>query len=1047
MEKKINSNLKWRSIGPFRGGRSVAVVGHPVNKSEFYFGACSGGVWKTTDSGTYWTNISDGFFNSSSIGAIAISQSDPNVIYVGTGESCIRGNVCAGDGVYKSVDGGNNWVNIGLSDTKFISRIRIHPSNPNLVYVAALGNIFGPNQHRGVYTTKDGGNTWTQSLYQNEQTGAADLSSTTLNPDFLCASMWDVKRNPWMLSSGGTGSGIFISSDKGDSWTNISSNKGLPKGILGRIGTTISNTNPNIIWALIESEKDRGLYRSDNYGKSWDLINTSPDLLQRPWYYGHIFSDPNNQNTLWVLNLETWKSTDGGLTFNAIPTPHGDNHDLWIDPNDTNRIIMGNDGGACVSQNGAETWSTIYNQPTAQFYNIATDNEFPYRIYATQQDNSAISTPSQSPSNGAILPSESEFVGSSESGTIAIDPTNHNIIYSGGIGSAPGGGDQLHRYDKSIGQTQVVSIWPELDSGKGLKNHKYRFQWSYPIIFSPHDSNTLYVGAEKIFKSTNGGENWKIISPDLTRNDVTKMEPSGGLTPDNTYVEHYGTILSLTESPISKGLFWVGSDDGLIHISHDNSKTWENITPRNIPKNLTITKIEASPFNASTAYISGHNYRLNDNKPYLYKTTNAGKSWKKITKGLPENQHTWTIISDIENVGLLFAATEAGVYTSYDDGNNWHCIKNNLPTVPVRNLTIKRNDLIAATHGRSFWILDNIELLRQIQSTLAKKTKINHLFQPYDTYRIAYQMDAGRSKGPGIFYMLRLGAAATWKENKIGNNQIKQNFLDAGENPIYGTHVFFYIDQTPEKSASLTFLDSKGVLISAFKTNSNKEDSLKISEGMNHFVWNMRYPDSNEAIINKKVLSEKSIGPLATPGKYSVTLEIDGETFRQSFNLITDPRIKTKQSDFVSQFNLLIDIRNKISETHSAIVKAEKIIDQINQWKNKIDINSNKELLTQADKVQSKISAITSNLIQPGGESPEKWILPTSLISKLKELPSVINNSDTKPTKQSYEVFTSFCEKIDTNISRLNKVILTDVKKFTDMLAKENIPLIDIHQK
>ena len=364
--------------------------------------------------------------------------------------------------------------------------------------------------------------------------------------------------------------------------------------------------------------------------------------------------------------METWKSTDGGLTFNAIPTPHGDNHDLWIDPNDTNRIIMGNDGGACVSQNGAETWSTIYNQPTAQFYNIATDNEFPYRIYATQQDNSAISTPSQSPSNGAILPSESEFVGSSESGTIAIDPTNHNIIYSGGIGSAPGGGDQLHRYDKSIGQTQVVSIWPELDSGKGLKNHKYRFQWSYPIIFSPHDSNTLYVGAEKIFKSTNGGENWKIISPDLTRNDVTKMEPSGGLTPDNTYVEHYGTILSLTESPISKGLFWVGSDDGLIHISHDNSKTWENITPRNIPKNLTITKIEASPFNASTAYISGHNYRLNDNKPYLYKTTNAGKSWKKITKGLPENQHTWTIISDIENVGLLFAATEAGVYTSYD---------------------------------------------------------------------------------------------------------------------------------------------------------------------------------------------------------------------------------------------------------------------------------------------------------------------------------------------------------------------------------------------
>ena len=762
--------LEWRCIGPYRGGRVVAVAGDPVDAAVFYFGACAGGIWKTTDAGTYWENISDAYLQTAAVGAIAVADSDPNVIYVGMGECCIRGDVSHGDGVYKSTDAGKTWTHLGLEDTRHIARVRIHPTNPDLVYVAALGHAYGPNNQRGIFRSADGGKSWDHMLFRSDKAGAIDLSMDPHNPRLLYAAIWEAQRTPWSLTSGGPDSSLYKSTDGGETWTELTNNPGLPTGLKGRIGVAVSPARPGRVWALVEAE-DGALFRSDDDGATWQRLSEERNLRLRFWYYGHVFADPQDPDTVYILNIQAWKSVDGGRTFAQMTTPHGDNHDLWIDPRHPQRMIEGNDGGACVSFNGGASWSTIYNQPTAQFYHVATDTRFPYRVYGTQQDNTAICVPSRS-EKGAILSSQCYPVGSSESGYIAVRPDNPNIVYSGAIGSAPGGGGVLLRYDHATEQVRIITVWPEVYGGWGAKDLKYRFQWTYPIVLSPHDPNILYAAGNVLFRSTDEGMSWEAISPDLTRQDVSKLEPSGGpINKDTTGAEHYCTIFAFAESPHQPGVFWVGSDDGLMHLSRNGGQTWDNVTPKELPEWALISMIEVSPHDPATAYVAATRYKLDDVQPYLYKTNDYGQTWQRITAGIPEHDFTRVIREDPARRGLLYAGTETGVYISFDDGASWQPLRLNLPAVPVYDLVIKEHELVAATHGRSFWILDDLTPLHQLTDQVLSAPA--HLFPPGPTFRLAPPMGYARQPAPGKSYMVAQGAPATYTETQSPTGQTR----------------------------------------------------------------------------------------------------------------------------------------------------------------------------------------------------------------------------------------------------------------------------------
>ena len=1048
IDEDILRALHWRCIGPPRGGRVVAVAGDPADQAVFYFGACAGGVWKTYDAGTYWENVSDGFFKTASVGAIAVAQSDPNVVYAGMGESCIRGDVSYGDGVYKSTDGGRTWTHMGLEDTRHIARIRIHPADPELVYVAALGHAFGPSEERGVFRSADGGKSWEKVLYRNENAGAIDLSIDLNNPRVLFASIWEARRTPWSLSSGGPGSGIFKSADGGDSWSEITDNPGLPKGLKGRIGVAVSPARSGRVWATIEAD-DSAVYRSDDAGATWELVSDNNDIQGRPWYYQHVFADPQDPETVWILNYQAWKSIDGGRTFTQVTTPHGDNHDLWIDPANPRRMIEGNDGGACVSFNGGDSWSTIYNQPTAQFYHVTTDNQTPYRVYGTQQDNSAISVPSRT-NKGAIPWEDCYAVGTSESGYITVHPEDSNVVISGAIGSSPGGGGNLLRYDHATGQVRIITVWPEVYTGWGAKDMKYRFQWTYPIMFSLHDPNVLYITGNLVFRSLDQGSSWDAISPDLTRNDVTKMEASGGpVTKDTSGAETYGTIFAFAESPHDRNLLWAGSDDGLVHLSTDGGGSWDDITPADLPERALITMIEASPHDPGTAYLAATRYKLDDTSPRLYKTTDYGKTWAEIINGIPEDDYTRVIREDPGRRGLLYAGTETGAYVSLDDGATWRPMQANLPRVPVYDLVVKEDDLLAATHGRSFWVLDDVTQIRQLAYGIADDSF--HLMKPRTALRLPSAFGA-RKVSAGKNYQLGLGTAVTFIDTEQPNGGMTRKFLDAGQNPPNGVLVTYYLKEKPDDQVTLSFQDSAGALIKAFSSQTPEGESrdhareprVRAEAGMNRFLWNMRYPDATK-VPEDKSTEESLSGPLAPPGTYQVILEAGSRSMTETFDIVKDPRVSSTQADFNAQFQLLMKVRDRLSETHDAVNRLRSVKKQVDEWVQRTQHHSPAaaSVSDAATALTDKLSAIENELVQADFRGAgDRLDLPARLNRKLAEVTAVVASADFAPPKQAYEVFESVSSRITPHLQRLDEVIDQDVAQFINLINELDIPAI-----
>jgi photosystem II stability/assembly factor-like uncharacterized protein len=1049
--------LEWRSIGPFRGGRVVAVAGDPKDDQTFYMGSTGGGVWKTTDGGIFWENISDGFFRRASVGAIAVAESDPNVIYVGMGEATIRGNVSHGDGVYRSTDAGKTWAHCGLGETRNIGKVRVHPTNPDLVYVAAFGHAHGPNPERGVYRSKDGGKNWERVLFRNERTGAIDLTIDPNNPRVLFAALWEAYRGPHELISGGPGSGIFRSTDGGDTWTEITQREGLPQGVPGKIGLAVSPAKRDRLWAIIEADEG-GVFRSDDGGDTWEKLWEDRGLRARAWYYMHIHAHPTDPDTLWVLNVPAFKSIDGGKTFFQVPIPHGDNHDLWVDPKHPRRMICGNDGGATVSFDGGETWTTLYNQPTAEFYHVTTDMRTPYFVYGAQQDNTTIGGPTRSVMAG-IAQSEWFDVGGGESGYIAVRPDDPNIIYAGSYGGA------ITRLDRRSGQMRNIMVWPEPHLGWGAKDVKYRFNWTAPICLSPHDPNVLYITGNHVFRSTDEGASWETISPDLTRNDPAKQEPSGGpITKDNTGAEYYCTIFAFAESPVEQGVLWAGSDDGLIHVSRDNGAHWQDVTPPDLKDAWAlISIIEPSPHDAATAYVAATRYKHDDFRPLLYKTNDYGETWEPIVSGIPDDDFTRVIREDPERKGLLYAGTETGVYVSFDDGAHWQSLQRNLPVVPIHDLVVKDSDLITATHGRSFWILDDITPLRNLTADVTEAPM--HLFPPRPTVRYFTNRGFFRQATPGKNHRMTGATILTYRHAKKRNGEVVERYLDAGENPPDGVLVAYAFKEAPKERVMLAFLDKDGNEIASFKSNEQRamsdEDGARDTQdsglstqhskapkvpaeaGLNRFTWDMRYPEAKG--IDGYFTAEGTLaGPQAPPGTYQVRLTVGNETQTQPFEIRADPRIAATQADLDAQFALLMRIRDTINETHDTIRTLRAIRAQAEEWeKRSRDEKINPAIGETVEAMKKSLAPIEEELIQTQAKSRSDTLnFPVKMNSKLAGIYGAVASADAAPTKQMVEVYESLAARSRAQRDALREVVATDVAALNRMIADAHLPAI-----
>jgi photosystem II stability/assembly factor-like uncharacterized protein len=1039
-ESDLLKTLQWRSIGPYRGGRVDAVVGVASQPFVFYYGATGGGVWKSSDGGINWESVSDGsVFGSSSVGAIALSDSDPNTIYVGMGEPAIRGNTSHGDGVYKSTDGGKTWKRVGLEDTRQISRIRVHPKNPDIVYVAGQGHVWGPNDQRGVFRSKDGGKTWEKVLYRGNKAGASDLSMDPNNPSVLYAGLWEVYRKPWTLESGGSSSGIFKSTDGGDTWTDITRNPGLAKGTIGIVGIAVSPANSERVWAIVEAE-DGGVFRSDNAGRTWTKVNEERRLRQRAWYYTRIYADPKNPDTCYVLNTGFYRSNDGGRTFTQIPVPHGDNHDLWIAPDDSNRMINSNDGGANVSYNGGKSW-TDQDQPTAQFYRVTVDNDFPYHIYGAQQDNSTVRIASRTTEGGGIGTSDWFDVGGGESGWIAPSPKDSEIIFAGSYGGL------ITRYDHHTGQLRDINPYPNNPMGAGADVLKYRFQWNFPLVFSPHDPNTLYTAGNVLFKSTNEGQSWEVISPDLTRNDKSKQGPSGGpITKDNTSIEYYDTIFTVMESPVQAGTIWVGTDDGLVQLSRDGGKNWSNVTPPSslLPEWSQINSLDASAHDAGTAYVAATMYKWDDNKPYLFKTSDYGKTWKKIVNGIPNDAFTRVIREDPNKRGLLYAGTETGIYVSFDDGEHWQSLQFNLPITPITDLVIhkREKELVAATQGRSFWILDDLPMLHQLMDDGGfKAVSETTLFKPRDSYRLP---------GGGGF---QPGPTAT-----------------VGANPPGGVVVYYSLKAKPTADVQLEFLDAAGKSIRKFTARVGRPTAgapmaqatatpeaeagpggpggaagprLTTEVGLNRFVWDARYPDAVR-FPGMILWAGETRGPKLLPGSYQVKLTAEGKTLSQNFEIKPDPRLAATPADYAKQLELGLKIRDKLSETNNAIIQIRDVRKQVEDLQKRVAGQPSAKVLNDAgSSLNKKLMAVEEALYQTKNQSSQDPLnFPIRLNNKLAALGGVVGGGEAAPTAQSYVVYDEVVGQIDGELRKLAEIMKTDVPAFNQLVREQNVPAV-----
>ncbi len=1010
------AGMEFRNIGPFRGGRVDAVAGVRGQPLVFYQGATGGGVWKTVDGGSNWKPLSDKDFKTGSVGAIGVAESDPNVVYVGMGEPAIRGNVSNGDGVYKSTDGGKTWINVGLANTYQISRVRVLPKKPDLVYVAALGHVWGPNPERGIFRSRDGGKTWEKVLFVSDKTGASDLCMDPSNPRILYAGFWQVSRKPWNLSSGGPEGGLYKSTDGGDTWKKLAG--GLPEGVVGNVGVAVSPARPDRVWVIVEAEKG-GVFRSEDVGEKWTRVNSENKLRQRAWYYSKIYADPKNADAVYVLNVGFFRSNDGGKSFAPIRVPHGDNHDLWIDPDDPQRMIESNDGGAIVTFDGGKAWSSLMNQPTAQFYRVTTDDHFPYRVYGAQQDNSTVAISSRGRDRG-IGVTDWYAVGGGESGWISPKPGNPDVVFAGSYGG------NITRYDHKTGEERQVVAWPQLAVGQAPKDLKYRFQWNAPILISRHDPNTLYHGAQVLLRSRDEGQSWEEISPDLTRNDKTKQEKSGGpITKDDTGVEVYDTIFALAESPLEKGILWAGTDDGLVHVTRDGGQHWENVTPKGIPEWIQINAIDASPHDRATAYVAATMYKFDDFHPYLYKTSDFGKTWTKIDGGIPDRFFTRVVREDPVRKGLLYAGSEYGLFVSFDDGARWEPFQRNLPVVPITDLTVKDGDLIVATQGRAFWILDDLTPLREYKVSL--RGEALRVFRPRASVRFP--------GGP-----------------RFDDEEAAPS--DRGKNPAAGALVYYWLKEKPAEKETLTveLLDGGKVLrtySSEKKEKQGEEEGarderadkpLEPKAGLNRLVWDMRM--LRPTLLPKAVIWGDDNGPMVAPGTYTVRVKLGGQTQTQPLEIIPRPGIAATPEDLKQQFRLLSDVRDGLSATHEAVRQIRDVKSQIQAVTDHAEsLGKGADLKDKGKAVSDKLTAIEKKLVNPDIKANQDVLnFVPALDHKFAGLASVVSSADAKPTDSSAVYYKQIRGELDAILKDLQGVLDVDLAAFNRAVQDAGIP-------
>ncbi|MFP4233316.1 MAG: WD40/YVTN/BNR-like repeat-containing protein [Nitriliruptoraceae bacterium] len=1042
---------RWRFVGPPRGGRVVAVAGDPREAMTFWMGACSGGVFKTTDGGRYWLPMTDGWFGSPSVGAIAVADSDPNVVWVGTGEGAVRNNVVPGDGVYRTTDGGRTWDHLGLAATRHIPRVRVHPLDPDVAYVAAIGDIFGPNPERGVYRTTDGGRGWELVLHVDERTGAADLAMDPNNPRILFAAMWEAERKPWTMRSGGEGSGLYRSTDGGDSWELVSGKPGFAEGILGRMGVSVSPARSGRVFALVEAaEGQGGLYRSDDLGATWEQVSDHRGIQGRPWYYSHVVADPVHADTVYSMNLWAWRSTDGGRNWTQFQTPHGDNHGLWIDPRDPRRMINGNDGGACVSFNAGVSWSSIYNQPTAQLYRFDVDPRFPHDLYATQQDNSGIRVPSRS-WKGAIRWDDCQELGEAESGDVALDPTDPTTVFLGGAGFGHPG--PLLRFDRVTEQPADVAVWPEYFMGVGASEQRHRFGWTFPIEFSPHDPTVLYIGGERVFRSTDRGMSWEAISPDLTRDDPDKQRPSGGpISLDTSGAEIYCTIHAFAESPLTPGELWAGSDDGLVHVSVDGGASWRDVTPPELPAWSTVQRIEVSRHTPGTAYLAAHAYRVQDRRPLLFVTRDHGGRWERITAGIPEDEWTRTIREDTVASEVLYAGTERGPWMSRDGGSSWTSIAGNLPAVPIYDLRLLGHELIVATHGRGFWILDDVTPLREEPAELEDEALLLHELPPVYRYPTPNGFDM---PGEGVWVAgtpgVPLGGASFTPVRQL-DGSTENLVIEGGTNPPDGMLVHYRIgaallDGEEKPEATLTIRTADGELVRRFHAT-NPEDhpkvpTIPVEQGLNRFVWDLTVEGAVAAPAEgEEGRTFVTSGPRIPPGTYEVELALGAQRSIGSLVVRRDPRAEESDEDLAAHYTAHLRISRRVGEIHRRIAQLRRVRTQLSTWADRVDEATSERLQGLVERLDVVERELTQPDFKDGGD---RLKLPAGLDGKLAHLcDSVLQLSDAPPTPALLAVEEQLWGEAEAAMARLDTLLAEVASVDADLRAREDLVLIDL---